>query len=795
MGWLKKFFSNPLKAVGDVFDAVGDAIGKVANAVGDVIQGAIDDPLGTIVTIAAYAAAPATGGASMYAIPALSAGRVLDNGGSFADALKGAAISYAASTAAGGVGKFLPAAAQGSAQAITNSLVKSATANVASQLMRSGDVDWDQVGKSLANAGLYQGIHYAYDNFGNAISTVTGENLVNPDGSINQAAIDNMADAYENQEVGVDIDAFGREIDASNNPYAAQLVGQETMDAIKELSSQGLGYGTDYTLVGGGYGQPMGLKLANGDIVFDQYGIDQGSIDFYKQDAAQDLLNSGEFDYDSATKLINENSGYSEKLVNAINQLEAKGFEYGKDFTIRNLGGGDFVDIVAGDGSGKTFYYDNSDRLETDVVDKYAQKYGIEGSNSDSSDLGSGVKLGDYSLTGSSETPAGYESGDLGTGLKVELPEFDPDAEWSDPDYSLTPDGTYMGGEGLKTDGLMPNLSSMGGGQGLTVDVEGGTVGELGFTPDGAVVSIGDPDSFINDPEVLDTPVVEQGDDSWAWWNAVKTWIEDSTIRNLSNSLTKDIFDDNGKPVVPGIPRTNTTGGIDDTGDVGQYNASESSQQTNAGLASPSTPFVNAELADPIGNAVWAPQTKLQNLGEAGKYINPGENTYFQSPDHLKALERQHKMLGHMGWTGLDEQTKSPEDPYYTADYDNLTDYGPNKFDPDGNNNYAEGGLIDHNPEFYSEGGASIRNRYVKGGGNGTSDSVPAMLATGEFVIPADVVSGLGNGDNDAGASILDRFMQEIRKHKRSTNPKELPPDSLGPLSYLNAAITKTKRA
>lgn len=104
----------------------------------------------------------------------------------------------------------------------------------------------------------------------------------------------------------------------------------------------------------------------------------------------------------------------------------------------------------------------------------------------------------------------------------------------------------------------------------------------------------------------------------------------------------------------------------------------------------------------------------------------------------------------------------------------------------------AEGGLIDHNPEFYSEGG-SMANRYVKGRGDGTSDEVPAMLATGEFVIPADVVSGLGNGDNDSGAKVLDEFLSVIRKHKRAADSKELPPDSKGALIYLSEAQRKVK--
>lgn len=107
----------------------------------------------------------------------------------------------------------------------------------------------------------------------------------------------------------------------------------------------------------------------------------------------------------------------------------------------------------------------------------------------------------------------------------------------------------------------------------------------------------------------------------------------------------------------------------------------------------------------------------------------------------------------------------------------------------------AEGGQIEHSPQFFSEGGlGTLDNRYVKGDGDGTSDSVPAMLASGEFVIPADVVSGLGNGDNDAGASVLDEFMKAIRMHKRAADPSELPEDSKGPLAYLQEAMTKVRK-
>ena len=112
----------------------------------------------------------------------------------------------------------------------------------------------------------------------------------------------------------------------------------------------------------------------------------------------------------------------------------------------------------------------------------------------------------------------------------------------------------------------------------------------------------------------------------------------------------------------------------------------------------------------------------------------------------------------------------------------------------------AEGGAIQnapegHNPEFFSEGGLnSLQHTYLKGGGDGTSDSIPAMLANSEFVIPADVVSSLGNGSSDAGAKVLDEFLRVIRAHKRNADPKKLPPDSKGVKGYLLEAKKKVKK-
>ena len=76
-----------------------------------------------------------------------------------------------------------------------------------------------------------------------------------------------------------------------------------------------------------------------------------------------------------------------------------------------------------------------------------------------------------------------------------------------------------------------------------------------------------------------------------------------------------------------------------------------------------------------------------------------------------------------------------------------------------------------------SLGGYSDGGRMLKGPGDGMSDDIPgvignkqpARLADGEFVVPADVVSHLGNGSTDAGAKRLYAMMDQVRKARTGT--------------------------
>lgn len=100
---------------------------------------------------------------------------------------------------------------------------------------------------------------------------------------------------------------------------------------------------------------------------------------------------------------------------------------------------------------------------------------------------------------------------------------------------------------------------------------------------------------------------------------------------------------------------------------------------------------------------------------------------------------------------------------------------------PEAFRGYAQGGLP----------GAMVHGRQVKGAGDGLSDSIPAMIdgvqpaaiAQDEFIVPADVVSQLGNGSSDAGAKVLDEMMGRIRmaahgkpRQQAPVNPQQVLP-------------------
>lgn len=101
----------------------------------------------------------------------------------------------------------------------------------------------------------------------------------------------------------------------------------------------------------------------------------------------------------------------------------------------------------------------------------------------------------------------------------------------------------------------------------------------------------------------------------------------------------------------------------------------------------------------------------------------------------------------------------------------------------------AEGGIMG-----LARGGSPRQPRYLRGHSDGMADKIPttiedkqpAKLSHGEFVIPADVVSHLGNGNSDAGAKVLYKMMDRVRtartgtkKQGRRINPEKFTPGGI----------------
>jgi hypothetical protein len=94
---------------------------------------------------------------------------------------------------------------------------------------------------------------------------------------------------------------------------------------------------------------------------------------------------------------------------------------------------------------------------------------------------------------------------------------------------------------------------------------------------------------------------------------------------------------------------------------------------------------------------------------------------------------------------------------------------------------------------FFAASGGEVKNGlgYLKSAHDGMADQInatidntrPARLSGGEFVVPADVVSHLGNGNSEAGAKQLYELMNRVRKARtgssvqgKQINPKKYLP-------------------
>jgi hypothetical protein len=233
---------------------------------------------------------------------------------------------------------------------------------------------------------------------------------------------------------------------------------------------------------------------------------------------------------------------------------------------------------------------------------------------------------------------------------------------------------------------------------------------------------------------------------------------------------------------------------------TGQFQQMEQKRLADAAKAK-----AEQEVKPAAGPAKTEAETKLSPLQTSGqsKYLGPLAAFFSQveKGDFTPTTQQQTTMAP--------QQQTQPDRYAYGQEpsIDDLLDpYGENKpqeqQSPFG---FKAGGLA---TPMFAAGGGTRYGQYAKGGlnvvhhsgkarvdfrhgdavtgpGDGQSDDIPAMLADGEFVFPADVVAALGNGSTKAGSDKLYDMMHSIRAHARSSGPKDLPPPAKSPLEYL----------
>jgi hypothetical protein len=165
------------------------------------------------------------------------------------------------------------------------------------------------------------------------------------------------------------------------------------------------------------------------------------------------------------------------------------------------------------------------------------------------------------------------------------------------------------------------------------------------------------------------------------------------------------------------------------------------------------------------GKSYYFEPIQYDQYGKTTKPIDTAERNYFNQkftplPTYKAALGGQVPQLNNMPAGGLAaiQGMREGYSPMTTRD-GNIPQF-------------ANGGISDGNLGDYSDGG-----RMLKGPGDGVSDSIPATingkqparLADGEFVIPARIVSEIGNGSTDAGAKRLYAMMDNIQAGRKKT--------------------------
>ena len=261
------------------------------------------------------------------------------------------------------------------------------------------------------------------------------------------------------------------------------------------------------------------------------------------------------------------------------------------------------------------------------------------------------------------------------------------------------------------------------------------------------------------------------GENNQGYYDEITGKFVQDPLGGLLNPLGDDVgnIDPNSKweysQTMPGV-------WVSDSGDIKDLRYLPNTEKTMTG----------AQIMKKAGVAAGSGGKSSTSTAKAA--AKPGTSPGTNNTQMLMALMAMMAMMNNKGGGG---SSASSVIPALSANRSQLP-YAPTGRPGAGGQNYfspttytpkaAGGGLMAlagggmSNLGGYSDGG-----RLLKGPGDGVSDSIPATiggkqparLATGEFVVPARIVSELGNGSTEAGAKKLYAMMDRVQKARRKT--------------------------
>ncbi len=392
------------------------------------------------------------------------------------------------------------------------------------------------------------------------------------------------------------------------------------------------------------------------------------------------------------------------------------------------------------------------------------------------------------------------------------------------------------------------NISSMGGGQGATITTDQGTTGALGTTATNASPNLGNPNSIINNPNVLGTSVAPTDTST----NISLPKINAAAALGIGALTNKFTMPTGG---------LNTAGQTTSTTTPSWMQPLSANPQFIRGTAMPKKAFSLAQLQQIYNNLDPELARLIAPHGVVNSTVQPEQapETYqqYMEANDPSSLASQTKLMADGGSafktdidplapkinvsqspmlhpSGQHQMIKASPLAQMSQNIGRLTPITQHLAHGGDLHKYEEAAPEGHHPEFIT----GLTGYYAHGGGTGQSDDIPAMLhdgdyvadadlvaalgdgsskagahaleefrrsvphhegagghpvpaqiADGEYVFPANFVTAIGHGDNKAGAKLLDKMREEVRAHKRSAPDTKIPPKAKSPLEYLKMAM------